>query len=370
MTEVPSLKGFTNAWFRKKSQPMRSPGEIVLATKRARRAALVSLGLNVGLAAVIYFIFIWPIFLKHDLANPEVVEFIQSEFFQKNTQEKFEALRYYNQSTDADALEVPNEFYAVSGGQNALVVKMHYRLTERAPLGNELRTTGSVATKPHYAYAYTPEIEINLAIIPLAGTLTFLMVLIGCMVYLAPTPPELKTEYADKALASYLLGNADELTDHMQEGSGLKKLESLLDSFHAFARQLQKRHANRSTISFNDEYDVQDALHAILKLHYADVRSEEYVPSYAGKCARTDFLLKVEAMIIEVKMTRKNLRDKEIGDELIVDIERYQEHPNCGHLICFVYDPQGLLANPRGLKNDLESKERSMGVTVVISPTH
>ena len=67
-----------------------------------------------------------------------------------------------------------------------------------------------------------------------------------------------------------------------------------------------------------------------------------------------DFLLKKEQVVIEVKKTRESLRDKEIGEELIIDIAKYKEHPNCRTLICFVYDSDQHINNPVGLKRDLE----------------
>ena len=118
------------------------------------------------------------------------------------------------------------------------------------------------------------------------------------------------------------------------------------------------------------EYDVQDLLSALLVLYFDDIRSEEWTPSYAGKSARMDFLLKNEKIVVEVKMTRKGLADKEIGDQLIIDIERYKEHPDCDILICFVYDPEGRITNPQGLSRDLQSQSKDdLKVIVLINPS-
>lgn len=95
------------------------------------------------------------------------------------------------------------------------------------------------------------------------------------------------------------------------------------------------RHNRRETLIITDEYDVQDLLHALLKLYFDDVRPEEWTPSYAGKSARMDFSLKKEKTVIEVKMTRESLSDKEIGDQLIVDVERYSSHPVLRHISRF-----------------------------------
>lgn len=146
-------------------------------------------------------------------------------------------------------------------------------------------------------------------------------------------------------------------------------LFSICNNFHQFAKQLLYRHNNRHSISINDEYDVQDLLHAILRLHFSDVREEEYTPSYAGSSSRMDFLLKNEKTIIEVKKTRENLRDKEIGEQLILDVAHYKNHPDCSILYCFVYDPENRIKNSRGLENDLNKQSSELlEVKVFIRP--
>lgn len=82
-----------------------------------------------------------------------------------------------------------------------------------------------------------------------------------------------------------------------------------------------------------------------------------------------DFLLKDQKVVIEVKKTRVNLADREIGDELLIDIARYRSHLDCGTLICFIYDPDHRIQNPFGLKTDLELQSSDdLAVMVRISP--
>ena len=145
-------------------------------------------------------------------------------------------------------------------------------------------------------------------------------------------------------------------------------ISNLCERFHLLVRQLRSRHENRETLDVQDEYDVQDLLHALLTLHFDDIRPEEYTPSYAGKASRMDFLLKKERIVIETKKTRKGLDAKELGSQLIEDIERYQAHPDCDALICFVYDPEGRISNPRGIENDLRRTEKGITVEVLIRP--
>ena len=154
-----------------------------------------------------------------------------------------------------------------------------------------------------------------------------------------------------------------------KEREAVEELQNLFSKIHRIAKALRKRHDNRATLDINDEYDVQDLLNALLQIHFDDIRTEEWTPSYAGKCSRIDFVLKEQAIIIEVKMTRKGLGDKELGDQLIIDIERYKSHPDCKTLVCFVYDSDGRIANPRGLAKDLESQSRDgLKVLVFINP--
>ena len=145
-------------------------------------------------------------------------------------------------------------------------------------------------------------------------------------------------------------------------------IEKLCSKFHIVAKQLRKRHNNRSTIEVNDEYDVQDLLHAILCIYFDDIRPEEPTQSYAGKSSRMDFLLKEHGIVIETKMTREGLGSKEVGTQLIDDIARYKQHTDCKTLICFVYDPEGHINNPAGIENDLSRNENGLSVKVLIRP--
>ena len=148
----------------------------------------------------------------------------------------------------------------------------------------------------------------------------------------------------------------------------LEYIKIICDRFHLIVRQLRARHDDRETLNVQDEYDVQDLFHALLHLFFDDIRAEEWTPSYAGKSSRMDFLLKQEQIVIEIKKTRRGLGAKELGSQLIEDIERYQAHPDCDVLICFVYDPDGWIANPRGIENDLNRSLNDFVVEVIIRP--
>jgi len=146
-------------------------------------------------------------------------------------------------------------------------------------------------------------------------------------------------------------------------------LQAIIEKFHSVATQFRNRYNSRPTITIKDEYDVQDLMNGLLRINFEDVRKEEYTPSYAGGSTRIDFLLKREKILIEVKKTRTTLKDKDVGNQLIVDIAHYKSHPDCKQLICFVYDPDNFIANPRGLEDDLNRlSSEEMLVEVYIRP--
>ncbi len=147
-------------------------------------------------------------------------------------------------------------------------------------------------------------------------------------------------------------------------------LEDILNNFHRVVRQLRNRYNKRTTLEIEDEYDVQDLLNSLLLIHFDDVRPEEYTPSYAGGTSRMDFLVKDINTVIETKMTRENLKDKQLGEELIIDIEKYAKHPDCERLYCFIYDPKELIKNPKGLESDLSNNSFEIEVKTIIVPKY
>jgi hypothetical protein len=147
-------------------------------------------------------------------------------------------------------------------------------------------------------------------------------------------------------------------------------LSQITSKFHNIVRQLRRRYNDRPTLDVKDEYDVQDLLHALLQLYFEDIRPEEVTPSYGGASSRMDFLLPEHDIVVEVKKTRPNLRRRQLIEELIIDTASYQTHPNCKHLCCFVYDPDGYIDNPAGVERDLSGQKDKIYVTVIINPSH
>jgi hypothetical protein len=152
------------------------------------------------------------------------------------------------------------------------------------------------------------------------------------------------------------------------QADALSIVITLCRRFDLCVRQLQRRQRSRNPFTVQDEYDVQDLMHALLKLHFDDVRPEEWTPSYAGNASRVDFLLKREMIVVEVKMTRDSLAQRELADQLIIDKERYRSHSDCRILVCFVYDPEHRCTNPAALENDLSEQIGLFRVEAIVSP--
>jgi hypothetical protein len=155
---------------------------------------------------------------------------------------------------------------------------------------------------------------------------------------------------------------------HDDVQSAVARLLQLADSFPSVAQRLRSRRTGRDPLIIRDEYDVQYLFAALLETRFVDVRPEEWGPSYAGGSNRVDFLLKNESVLVETKMTRDGLTDRRLGEELIIDVAHYKQMPGCQALVCFVYDPEHRLTNPRGIESDLSNVTDGLDVRVFIRP--
>lgn len=142
------------------------------------------------------------------------------------------------------------------------------------------------------------------------------------------------------------------------------------ERFAVVQRALRTREQSRPAIEFNDEYDDQYLMRAALALFFDDVRPEDYVPSYAGGRSRVDFLLPDYGLVVELKHTRDGLSDKSLGEQLLVDRERYVHAKSARHLLAVVFDPGRVLSNPAGLEKDLQRDVGSAALAVTVKIFH
>lgn len=141
------------------------------------------------------------------------------------------------------------------------------------------------------------------------------------------------------------------------DDGGITQAINICKRFGDVARQLRSHRKDHSPLLLKDEYDVQYLLHALLKLHFDDVRPEEYTPSYAGSSTKADFLLPDSKIVIEVKFVCDASDTKRIGNEILEDIPHYEKHPDCEQMFVLIYDLERVLKNPVGWVKDLEKQE-------------
>jgi hypothetical protein len=314
-----------------------------------------------------YLILIHPVFLPSDHANPAVANFIASDTFQELNNRAFLKLDKYNKRQAGDNVDRPSEYIAVDPSQFGVTVIWRYKLVPQEVADIADKTSDLSATP---RYKYVSEISVRPTLSVLILFLTFqLCWAIGIVFLFLRRKHPAQINFEERALNEYFSAGVPATSPSAE--SYLLGIEGILRNFHAFYTQLNHRHDDRPGIDIADEYDAQDILRALLRLHFRDVRIEEHTPSYAGAASRMDFLLHNEEIVVEVKMAREKLKDKAIGEQLIVDVARYSSHPRCKHLICFVYDPKYSVANPEGLRSDvMRLGGGKMKVDVIFSPAH
>ncbi|PYX85915.1 MAG: hypothetical protein DMG70_02085 [Acidobacteria bacterium] len=156
-----------------------------------------------------------------------------------------------------------------------------------------------------------------------------------------------------------------EATRTLKESDAVSIVRLICRRFHAVVVQLQSQ--QRQALQINNEYDVQDILHALLELHFNNVRAKQPTPSFRGELSRTDFLLKNGQIVVEAKITRATLAEREVCFELREDAAHDKRHSDCQRLVCLVYDPQGFIKNPRGVESEIRKlSSASLGVDLIV----
>ena len=66
--------------------------------------------------------------------------------------------------------------------------------------------------------------------------------------------------------------------------------------------------------------------------------------------------------------TRNGLTVKDLTEQLRIDTERYRTKSRCTSLLCFIYDPEGRIGNPRALETSLTTVSESLTIDVLVAP--
>jgi hypothetical protein len=170
--------------------------------------------------------------------------------------------------------------------------------------------------------------------------------------------------------AQLLTSEPTPLLAHSPEQERPTSIESLLQTIiRGLPRAMHPlihRRKGAVALSIESEHDIQDLLHSLLRPWVADIRPEEFTPSYAGSSTRMDFLLPKYLLVLETKRIRDRAHANKVGDELIIDIEHYRRHPKCDRLWCVIYDPLHVIPNPAGLIADLEGQRTTSDGSVQV----
>jgi hypothetical protein len=143
-------------------------------------------------------------------------------------------------------------------------------------------------------------------------------------------------------------------------------LEKMLRRLPRTIRQLRVRQGDRPAFRVNDERDLEDLLRSLLPLYFDDVRPECRTASYALGTS-TDFLLDAEGIAVTVKRARPAVGERELTEQLQEDADYYGATPRIKLLVCLVYDPEGVLHEPRQLEAMWSKPQDALDVRGVIA---
>ncbi len=128
----------------------------------------------------------------------------------------------------------------------------------------------------------------------------------------------------------------------------LAVLATFLRRLPLVIRQLRWRHADRPPLRIEDERDLEDLIRALLPLHFDDVRLENRTPMYSS-VTRTDIKLATDRIALTMKYARPGFSEPMLVEQWQEDIAYYQRS-DCGALVCYIYDPEGLLRDVSALE--------------------
>lgn len=339
----------------------------VLEMHRLRAVVAAAIMLTMLAIGALYIGRIAPIFVAADVDNPAVRNVIASDAYRRVTKPIFSQLEAYNTSSTAPAPSL-STYHFDDASQWGLTVVGRLELIELPSRGAPF--AASPTRLPAYKYVSTYQVRLAW---PDLMVVVLLESLFGAILHLLyrSRPARHRVAFETQVIADHYAALRDgppapALGRHSLNDREL--LRRLLLGFHPFCLRLSRRSRDRPAFLIGDEYDVQDLLSALLSLNFGDVRAEESLPSHSGRRPRMDFLLPELRTGIEVKFISDNTKVRDLGAELLVQAARYQAHPECNHLVFFVYDPDMRLANPTGLVAALRHDDPQWAVEIIVAP--
>jgi len=121
-------------------------------------------------------------------------------------------------------------------------------------------------------------------------------------------------------------------------------VESLCRRLPQAARVLSSRtRREKAPFDIEDEYDVQDLLHAIIRAHLKYSVQEDPLPKVAGaRSGRADISIEELGVLIEVKFVRRPDDQRRIFEEFSQDLVLYAQWPHLKTLLYLIYNSSDL----------------------------
>jgi hypothetical protein len=148
--------------------------------------------------------------------------------------------------------------------------------------------------------------------------------------------------------------------------SGVAALESALRRLPQTIRELRYRQTDRPTFRVEDQRDLEDLLRAVLPLCFDGIRPHSRTPRYSP-ATQTDFLIVPQQLALTAKIVASSGQEAHLREQWQEDVAYYRSQPNCGTLMCFSYDPHGLLTEPRSLESVLSRSEDGLELRWIIA---
>lgn len=330
--------------------------EFILKLRKLQKLSLFLLFINIISIASLYFILVAPAFMADSLSNPAVVKFMGSTEFKQIVEPYFAELNEY----DRDPTRQPKptvDLLVTDPSQFGLVVQVDLYLKPQDESSTDGRTR----------YRYDNKVRVRPAIELLVIFVGLELVLVSLLVWgLRHKPDPVQAKFESIVLEGYFFPAASDMED---TPAAQNALLHLLDRFYVYARELQATpRAGHAAWKITDEYDVQQALCALLRTHFDSVKPEETTPSIAGSSSRIDFLLVNERTGVEAKMMRNSLTERELGKQLLLDVAHFPAHSKCKSLIFLIYDPTHMICDPASLRKEVIEAAHEFPVEVVYSP--
>lgn len=158
------------------------------------------------------------------------------------------------------------------------------------------------------------------------------------------------------------------MTDPLAADDPTHAIRKVCARFHTIARQLRLRGEYRSTLDVEDDRDVQDLLYALLRYELDEVTPQEWTPSYPSTAQAVTLVFPRHRMAVFAKKTKPGVGPREIAQQMLLDCQEFVHPGNYRAVVCFVYDPEGRIGNPRGLEADLRQVDSALPIETIVYP--